>query len=261
MKNDATSQLVVTRDTVDPHVMVVTIDRPPVNPLTLAMFERMTELFAGLHKLPDVRAVVLTGAGIRVFCAGADVKELGEKTLEISMQRSAVTRATFEAIRKSPVPVIAAVNGSAIGAGLVLAACCDVVMAAQGTKFALPEVTVGTMGGARHAATLLPEKMVRFMVLTGEHMMAEDLHRIGSVHMVLPHDELMPQALAMARRMASKAPTVMRLARESITLAFEMPVYEGYRLEQLFTGLAAGLPESREAALAWAEKRKPSWLA
>ena len=238
-----------------PHVMLVTIDRPPANPLNLQAFSELRDVFLGLEAETNVRAVVLTGAGDRVFCAGADVKEINKRTVESSFNRSVIYRACFDAIRRCPVPVIGALNGSALGAGMVLAACCDFVLAAEGAKFGVPEVNVGTLGGTRHAGSMVPESMMRYMALTGNTLPVDDLYRVGSVLRVLPVEQVLPEALSIADNIASKAPKMMRMMREAINLSSEMPVYEGYRLEQLFTNVAVDLPESREASQAYLEKR------
>jgi len=243
----------------NPHVLVVTINRPPANPLTLAMFSELTDIFNQIKSRPEVRAVVLTGSGDRVFCAGADVKEINKRTVETSFDRSIIYRGCFDAIYRSPVPVIGAINGSALGAGMVLAACCDFVIAAEGAKFGVPEINVGSMGGTRHAASMVPERMMRYMALTGNTLTAEDLHRVGSVLKVLPQSQVFDEAFSIADGIAKKAPKMMRMMREAITLSGEMPVYEGYRLEQLFTNVAVALPESREASAAFMEKRDPNF--
>lgn len=242
-----------------PHVLVVTINRPPANPLTLAMFAELRDIFQQLHQRSDIRAVVLTGSGERVFCAGADIKEINKRTVESSFDRSVIYRGCFDAIYRSPVPVIGAINGSALGAGMVLAACCDFVIAANGARFAVPEINVGSLGGTRHAASMIPERMMRYMALTGESLSAEDLHRVGSVLEVHPSAEVLPKALSIADGMAKKAPKMLRMMREAISLSSEMPVAEGYRLEQLFTNIAVALPESQEASAAFLEKREPKF--
>ncbi|MAT49997.1 MAG: enoyl-CoA hydratase [Porticoccaceae bacterium] len=253
------SSLLVTCPKAHPHVMVVTLDRPPANPLNLAAFRELKTTFDGLHERKDIRAVVLTGAGDRVFCAGADVKEINQRTVESSFERSVTYRGCFDAIYRSPVPVIGAINGSALGAGMVLAACCDFVIAAENARFGVPEINVGTLGGTRHAASMVPERMMRYMALTGETLGADDLHRVGSILKILPGTEVLPEAMRIADGIARKAPTMMRMMREAITLSSEMPVYEGYRLEQLFTNIAVALPESKEASDAFLEKRDPKF--
>lgn len=243
----------------NPHVLVVTINRPPANPLTLAMFRELTEIFNGIQARRDVRAIVLTGSGERVFCAGADVKEINKRTVESSFDRSIIYRACFDAISRCAVPVIGALNGSALGAGMVLAACCDFVIAAEGARFGVPEINVGSMGGTRHAGSMVPESMMRYMALTGNTLSVDDLYRVGSVLKVLPVSEVLPEAINIACDIAGKAPKMMRMMREAINLSSEMPVYEGYRLEQLFTNVAVALPESKEASAAYLEKRAPNF--
>ncbi|HLS99622.1 MAG: enoyl-CoA hydratase-related protein [Porticoccaceae bacterium] len=242
-----------------PGVLVVTINRPPANPLNLAMFGELRDIFRDIEQRPEVRAVVLTGAGEKIFCAGADVKEINQRTVESSFDRSVIYRACFDAIHRSPVPVIGAVNGTAIGAGMVLAACCDFVIAADHARFGIPEINVGTLGGTRHAGNMVPASMMRYLALTGETLGAHDLHRVGGVLEVLPLAEVLPRALAIADGIAKKAPKMVRMMREAMNLASEMPVYEGYRLEQLFTNVAVALPESREASAAFLEKREPKF--
>lgn len=257
--SDQPQQLLAEMPQDHPHVLVVTINRPPANPLNLAMFGQLRDIFRSLEQNRDIRAVVLTGSGERVFCAGADVKEINERTVESSFDRSVVYRACFEALRRSPVPVIGAVNGSALGAGMVLASCCDFVIAAEGARFGVPEINVGTLGGTRHAGSFIPDKMMRYMALTGETVSADDLLRVGSVLKVLPVADVLPEALRCADGIAKKAPKMLRMMREAITLSAAMPVDEGYRLEQLFTNIAVALPESKEASQAFLEKREPKF--
>lgn len=257
--SDQTSFLLAEMPEDHPHVLVVTINRPPANPLNLAMFRELRDIFRDIEQRSEVRAVVLTGSGERVFCAGADVKEINERTVESSFDRSVVYRACFDAIHRSPVPVIGAINGSAIGAGMVLAACCDFVIAAGHARFGVPEINVGTLGGTRHAGSMIPASMMRYLALTGETLGADDLHRVGSVLKVLPGAEVLPEALRLADGIAQKAPKMLRMMREAITLSSEMPVHEGYRLEQLFTNIAVALPESKEASQAFLDKRDPKF--
>jgi enoyl-CoA hydratase/carnithine racemase len=249
----------VSPDSEDARVLIITMDRPPVNAMSLEMAREMLDFFRGLQSDKTVRAVVLTGAGDRAFSAGADVKEINERTVEISIERSVVFRSTFDAIRRCPVPTIAAVNGFAIGAGMVNASCCDIVLAAEGAKFALPEILVGVMGGARHTARFMPEKLMRFLAFTGEKIDASELCNLGEVREVLPRDRLMPRALELARTMATRSPSAMRLMKEAINLTEDMPVTEGYRVEQLFTGMASVMSDAKEASRAFLEKRQPNF--
>lgn len=251
--------LIVTRPEDHRGVLLVTIDRPPVNALSLALFRGLRDLFADIGSQPDIRCVVLTAAG-RMFSAGADVKELSERTTESQIARSVISRGCFDAIRRCEVPVIAAVNGAALGAGLVVASSCDIMVASESAVFSLPEINVGVMGGTRHAARLLPDKLVRYLALTGRKIDARTLQNHGGVNEVTAPERLMPAAFEIADEIARKSPAAIRLMKESINLTEDMPITEGYRVEQLFTTLASSLEESKEASAAFLEKREPRWV-
>jgi len=240
-------------------VLLVTLDRPPVNAASLSMMRSLRDLFSGIGTQADVRCVVLTGAG-KLFCAGADVKELNTRTTETQIARSEVSRACFDAIRRCTVPVIAAVNGAAVGAGLVIASSCDLLIASERASFSLPEVNVGVMGGARHCARVLPDKLVRYLAFTGSRVDGRTLLAHGGVNEVVPADDLLPRALAIADDIVRKSPAAIRLMKEAINLTEDMPLNDGYRVEQLFTTLASSLDESKEASAAYLEKRDPSWV-
>jgi len=242
-----------------PGVLLVAIDRPPVNALSLTQFRRLGALFSSIGEThPDANCVVLTGSG-PTFSAGADVKELAERTTEGQIVRSVISRGAFDAIRRCPVPVICAVNGPAIGAGVVIASCSDIIIASDTATFSLPEILVGVMGGTRHMARLVPDKIVRYLALTGRKVDVRYLERFGGVHQITAPEDLLPAALALADDIAKNSPSATRLMKEAINLTEDMPLNEGYRVEQLFTTLASSLPDSKEAALAFVEKRKPSW--
>jgi enoyl-CoA hydratase len=207
-----------------------------------------------------VRCVVLAAAG-RMFSAGADVKELSERTTETALSRSMVSRGCFDAIRRCPVPVVAAVNGHAIGAGAVVASCCDIIVASEDATFSLPEILVGVMGGTRHMARVLPEKMVRYLAMTGRRVDARTVERFGGIQAVVELGKLRDTALDLAKEIATRSPSTVRLMKEAINLTEDMPLNEGYRIEQLFTTIASSMPDSKEAALAFIEKRPPVWTA
>lgn len=252
--------LSVTRPEAHPGVLLVTIDRPPVNALSLALFKGLRDLFSTIGEEPKVRAVILTAAG-KMFSAGADVKELSQRTTEGQLARSVISRGCFDAIRRCDVPVIAAVNGAALGAGLVVASSCDMMVASESAVFSLPEINVGVMGGTRHTARLLPDKLVRYLALTGRKIDACTLQSYGGVNEVVAPDRLLDAAFDIADEIARKSPAAIRLMKESINVTEDMSVTEGYRVEQLFTTLASSMDESKEASAAFLEKREPRWVA
>lgn len=240
-------------------VLLVTFDRPPVNALGIAQIEEFGNLFSTVkERFPDARCMVLTGTG-KMFSAGADVKELAVRTTEIQLARSILSRRMFDTLRSCQIPVITAVNGHALGAGCVVASCGDIVVASENAKFSLPEVLVGAMGGTRHTARFAPEKVMRYMALTGRKVDAAYLERFGGIQEVTTPENLLPTAMAMAADIAKNSPTITGLMKEAINLTEDMPLNEGYRVEQLFTTLSSSLPDAAEAGRAFVEKRAPVW--
>ena len=242
-----------------PHVLLVSVDRPPVNALTLDMHTRMYQIFESLSDRPEVRCVVLTGEPQRAFIAGADTKGLAARTPQTIVERNNRSRRNYESIRNSPVPVIAAVNGAALGAGFVIAAACDFIIASDKARFAIPEIDVGAMGGSRHARRILPPMMMRYLVMTAERVDGHFMKEHGAALEVTPAEKLLDSAFALADKLAAKSPALMRMRKESMGLVEELPFAEGYRVEQLYTALAVAHPDGQEASRSIAEKRPPKW--
>ena len=240
-----------------PHVAVVTLARPPVNALGREIREAMLRVFDRLEDHADVRAIVLTARG-HVFCAGADIKEkavLGAEGAHVRANR--LTRDAFFCIVDSSKPVIAAVNGAALGAGFVLAACCDMILAADTAVFGMPEIDVGQGGGASVLQRILPPSKVRRMMLTGERVPAAELHRLGAVEECLPTADLLPAAVALAAIIAAKSPAAVRRIRGSFSAIEALDMREGFRAEQAYTTELSRSPDGVEARHAFFEKRKP----
>lgn len=243
---------------IDGHVAIVTLDRPPVNAQSPLFQEEIAYAFDYLSDSDEVRAIVLTGAG-KVFCAGVDLKERAGKQWAPAERRNTLrsARESYHAVMECTKPVICAINGAALGAGLALVASCDILIASENASLGLPEVTVGLMGGARHAMQLFPRSRLRRMMLTGDRVDGPELYRLGIVEACLPAAELMPFALAMAQRIAGHSPVATRLAKHSLNAIENMSLRDGYRFEQDMTMRLAQSPDSREAMLAFKEKRPP----
>lgn len=239
-------------------VAVVTMDRAPVNAQTPLFQEEIAFAFDYVSDLPDVRAAILTGAG-KAFCAGVDIKDRAGKEWAPAERRNTLrsARESYHSIVECTKPVIAAINGPALGAGLALAASCDILIASENALVGLPEVTVGLMGGSRHAMQLFGRSRVRRMMLTGDRMDGAELYRLGVVEACVPADELMPAAMAMARRIAGYSPLATQLAKQSLNAIETMSLRDGYRYEQDMTLQLARSEDSREAMLAFKEKRPP----
>ena len=240
-------------------VAVVTLARPPVNAVNTEMCHEIRALFSRVDEiLPKVRVVVLRGEGSH-FCAGHDFREFASLTPENSPGRQKLVRETFAAVYDCPVPVIAAVQGVAVGTGVALAACCDSVVCGESAQFGVPEVGVGVMGGGRHMRRLVPEQVMRTLYFTADYASAADLLPYGGIHEVVPDEQLLDAALALAGRMAKHSRAVLRHAKESLNTIEFMDLKSGYEAEQRITTRLSSHPDSREARSAAFERRAPQY--
>jgi enoyl-CoA hydratase len=239
-------------------VATLTLDRPPVNAIDRAMKEEVIAAFDALHDREDVRAIVLTGAG-RAFSAGADLKErpgiAGEPGAYPRHNR--LTRAVFEAIMDCGKPVIAAVNGAAIGAGAVLALSADIILVAEDAFLSMTEVDVGLAGGVRHVRRHFGESDARLMIYTARRIPGPELLRMNVASLCLPRDALLAEAQRIGREIAGKVPLAVQAAKRSFQVTEYMPLHEGYVFEQGQTAALSRTEDTQEAWRAFAEKRKP----
>ena len=237
--------------------VVVTMARPPVNAVNQAMYGEIRELFSRMDELaPTARAVVLRGEG-KHFCAGNDLLEFLSLSPQNSPGRMTLVRAAFNAIYDCPLPVIAAVHGSALGTGLAIAGSCDLVVAAESARFGTPEVGVGVMGGAKHLSRLVPQQVVRLMYFTADPLPASELKAYGGVTTVVPDNQLLDAALELAGRITRHSVVALRAAKESLNSIEYADIKVGYELEQRHTSRLSGTADSAEARRAIVEKRPP----
>lgn len=223
------------------------------------MYAEILELFGGFDAyLPSCSACVVRGVG-RHFCAGNDLDEFLTLTPENSPERMQLVRAAFSALYHCPVPTVAAVHGSALGTGLVIASCCDVVICDDTARFGVPEVGVGVMGAARHLSRLVPQQVMRRMYLTADPVDGRELERFGGVSAVVAASALDEAAITMASRIARHSPVALRTAKESLNAIEPMPLEPAYELEQSLTASLAGSADSLEARRSIVEKRAPIW--
>ena len=238
-------------------VALITMKRPPVNAVNGDMYREIRDFFGDFDiSLPGVRVVVITGAG-RHFCAGNDLPEFVEMTPENAPGRMKVVREAFWAVYDCPLPVIAAVNGSALGTGLAIAASCDFIICGSSAQLGCPEVSIGVMGAAKHLSRILPQPLVRYLYFNAEPMAAADMERFGAVLKVVPDEDLLTEAMAIATKIARHSQMALRTAKESMNSIESMDLKSGYQFEQRLTGQLSGHPDAREALLARTEKREP----
>ena len=242
---------------VDDGIAQVVLDRPPVNAVNQEMYREIRERFSSIAMEDGVQAVVLSGRG-KHFCGGNDLDEFMTLDSKNSPGRMLEVREAFWAIYDCPVPVIAAVHGAALGTGLALAASCDFIIAADDARIGLPEVSVGVMGGAKHARRLVPEPILRWMFLSGEPAPIDLLLRLGSVLDVVPRDDLIDAAMQRARQIIRHSGVALRIGKRTLNEIESMDLKACYELEQGSTGLLADFPDSRASRKAIAEKREPT---
>ena len=216
-------------------IATVVIDFPPVNALPAAAWFDLARAVAAAGADPGVRAVIVAAEG-RGFCAGVDIKEMqrapGHDAL-LGANRGCF--AAFAAVYDCAVPVIAAVQGFCLGGGVGLAGNADIIIAAQGATFGLPEVDRGALGAATHLSRLVPQHLMRAMVYTCRTVTAEELLSFGTVVDVVPPAGLRAAALAVGAQIAAKNPAVIRLAKQSLNGIDPVDVKRSYRYEQGFT--------------------------
>lgn len=240
------------------HIATVVIDRPPVNAQNRQFREEIVSIFDRLGDSPDIRAIILTGAG-KTFSAGADLRERpGLADVEGAYAaHNRLVRASFDAVMNCGKPVIAAVNGAAIGAGCVLVTCCDILIASTDAFLSMTEVNVGLAGGVAHVRRHFGESDARLMILTARRITGPELLRMGVVSVCTAPEDLIATARGIASDIAAKSPSAIRAAKKSFITTETMPLLEGYRFEQSQTVALAATADTREAQAAFAEKRAP----
>ena len=241
-------------------ILVVMIDRPKVlNALNAQTVEEIGKVFDEARTDDEVKSVIVTGGGEKAFVAGADINELAKKTPFTGKETSERGQQILSRIERFPKPVIAAINGFALGGGCELALACQIRIASDKAQIGLPEVTLGIIpgyGGTQRMARLLGKAKALELILTGERIPAEEAERIGLVNKVVPHDELMDEAKKMCVTIMSRGPLAVRAAIEAVMSGSEMPFEEGQFLEATLFGLLAASEDMKEGMNAFLEKRK-----
>ncbi len=239
-------------------VAVLTIDRQEKrNALNAEVRRAFAAAIDAVNRDAGVRAVIITGAGDKAFVAGADIGEFEGRT-PVDQWRVMKAPTMFEAVERSPKPVIAAVNGFCLGGGMELALACDVRLASASAKFGQPEVNLGIIpggGGTQRLPRIVGLGAALKLILSGDLIDAAEAHRIGLVEEVLPPTELMPRAVALAETMASKSPVALAAAKEATRAALSLPLDDGLKLETSLFQLCFASEDKAEGVRAFLEKR------
>lgn len=242
---------------------VVTLDRPEaLNALSRSLLEELREALREVAARQDVRVVILTGAGDRAFAAGADIKEMQQFSPLETRGYAALGHEVARLLERMEKPVIAAVNGYALGGGCELALACDLRLAAEGAQIGQPEVTLGIppgFGGSQRLPRLVGRGRASELLFTGSPIDAREAERIGLVNRVVPADQLLPAAKALARTMMERGPLALALTKAALQQAQESPLSSGLAYELEAFSLAFSTADKEEGMAAFSEKRKPAF--
>ena len=250
--------------TVEPPAGIITFNRPNVlNALRISLLEEVSDALSRLQKAPDVRAVIISGAGEKAFAAGADIAELNAlQSAGHGADQARFGQALTRKIERLRKPVIMAVNGFALGGGCELAMAGDMIVASENAKFGQPEVNLGLIpgyGGSQRTTRLVGKGMAMYLCLTGEMIDAQEALRIGLVQKVVPLPELMTEAKRVASVIASKAPLAIAACKRVINTGAHLSIDDALELEALEFGTLVDTEDLKEGTGAFLEKRKPVW--
>jgi enoyl-CoA hydratase len=242
-------------------IALITFNRPKaLNALNQALLDAFSALLDEIADNGDIRVVVLTGAGEKAFVAGADITELARQTplqSKLLSERGHDILAKLEAL---PQPVIAAVNGFALGGGCEITLACDFIYASETAQFGLPEINLGLIpgyGGTQRLPRLIGRNLAKEMIFTGKMISAEEALRMGLVNRVCPPEALTETVMGTAKAIAAKGAVALRAAKQAVNQGLEAPLHTGIRMEinQFAMTLLSG--DAREGMTAFLEKRKP----
>ncbi len=244
-------------------VATLTFNRPDkLNALNSETLGEINQVFDRVAESPDIRALILTGAG-RAFIAGADISDFPKFDALAAKHFAEAGQELFFKIEKLPVPVIAAVNGFALGGGCELAMACDIIYASDKAKFGQPEINLGIMpgfGGTQRLARLVGKGLAKELCLTGRALSAQEAQTMGLVARVFPADSLLEECGKIAAALAEKSRVAVRAIKQTIDRGFNLDLKNACALEVDAFALCFASPDAKEGALAFLEKRKPKFL-
>ena len=240
-------------------IAYVTVNRPKVlNALNMATMEELRQAFHSIKNDNDVRVVILTGSGEKAFVAGADIGELSKHDAVSGKEYTHKGQNVLNLIENLGKPVIACINGFALGGGCEIAMACTMRLASDNAKLGQPEVKLGIIpgyGGTQRLPRLVGKGIAMQLVLAGDMITAQEAHRIGLVNEVVPQGELIARAEAIAAKIVANAPLAVQYAMEAVHKGMEMTLQEGLYLEATLFGVCCATEDKKEGTTAFLEKR------
>jgi len=242
------------------NIGLLTINRPEkMNAISQELTKELSQLLDEIENNGDLRVIVITGAGDKAFVAGADINELVDRDARLGRKVSQERQEIFSRIENLQVPVIAAVNGYALGGGLELALACSIRICSEKAQFGAPEVKLGIIpgdGGTQRLPRLVGQGRAMEMIITGDFIDAQEAHRIGLANKVFPPEKLMDEAMELAKKIASRPPLAVRYAKEAVNRSQEGDSASGFALESYLHALSCTTEDKKEGVSAFLEKRK-----
>lgn len=253
-------EFIIINPQIEKHIAVIQINRPKeLNALNRQVMTEIKDALRELDEDENVRVIILTG-GEKVFAAGADIKQMANATA-ISML-GIDQFSTWDQIKKTKKPIIAAVSGFALGGGCELVMTCDMIIASETAQFGQPEINIGTMpgaGGTQRLTRAVGKALAMELVLTGKFISANEALQAGLINRVVPVEVLLKETISLAKQIAQKSPIATQLAKESVNKAFETTLDEGLQFERKNFYLTFASEDQKEGMAAFVEKRKPEF--
>lgn len=244
-------------------IAYVTVDRPKVlNALNMETMKELRECFTAIGMDREVRVAILTGAGEKAFIAGADINELAKNNPVEAKEYTHKGQAVLDLIENLGKPVIACINGFALGGGCEIAMACTMRLASDNAKLGQPEVKLGIIpgyGGTQRLPRLVGKGLAMQLILSGEMITAQEAHRIGLVNEVVAQEDLIPRAEAIANKIIANAPLAVQYAMEAVNRGMEMTLAEGLFLEATLFAVSCATEDKSEGTTAFLEKRAPQF--
>jgi len=244
-------------------VAVITLNRPPMNPLNSMVFKELAQAAEEIQADPSVKVVIITGSGSKAFAAGADVSEMATLTPVEAYTFCQGSKTAFAKIESLSKPVIAAISGVAFGGGCELALACDFRIAADNAKFAFPETGLGIIpggGGTQRLPRLIGATKAKELIFLGDIIDAANAEKIGLVNKIVPVDSLLEEAMKMAKKLAKKPLVAIQMAKEAINNGGNVDINSGLNLEIQNFVIAFSSADGKEGLTAFVEKRKPNYI-
>lgn len=243
-------------------VAVITLNRPPMNPLNQRIFMELYQILSGIEQNDEIQAMILTGSGERAFAAGADMSEMKDLDAEGMNKWNQISRKSFDKLANIGKPVIAAINGLALGGGCELALCCDFRICSEHAKIALPEINLGIIpggGGTQRLQRLIGQAKAKELLYFGDMITAEEALNCGLVNKVVPLDALLDTAKEWAAKLVEKPAVALRMMKTAVQTGADTDLHHAITIESVCFGNTFTTQDRKEGMTAFFEKRKPNY--